>query len=189
MHLRTLSTAISQLAIRAHNIVTLSHFHICEATNWWIHSQLPVQRPSSVSKYAFNLARSRPLKSISKVVQFPPASASQLSVHYGLQVYLQPWSIMASKFPRLWPPSASPNSLGHNLGVHLQVHLLIASMCISKYAQLPSPHQQNVFSSLGTARSVWEEAECKVRRVNCKRESDPTRAFRPALWETWITDD
>jgi len=38
--------------------VTLSHSHGCELTNWWRESHHPVLRPSTASKYSFNLARS-----------------------------------------------------------------------------------------------------------------------------------
>jgi len=50
-------------------------------------------------------------------------------------------------------------------------------------------HQQNVFYSLGASRSVWEEAECKLRSINFRREWDPRRAFRPAFGVTGISDD
>jgi len=36
---------------------------------------------------------------------------------------------------------------------------------------------------------VSEEAECKVRSVNFRRESDPRRAFWPAFRVTGISDD
>ena len=49
-------------------------------------------------------------------------------------------------------------------------------------------HQQHVFQSLGVSRSVWEEAECKLRSVEFRRESDPRRAFRPAFTVTGIFD-
>jgi len=50
-------------------------------------------------------------------------------------------------------------------------------------------HQQNVFKSLGASKSVWEDVEWKLRSVNCRRVSDPRRAFRPALGGTGISDD
>jgi len=50
-------------------------------------------------------------------------------------------------------------------------------------------HQQNVFQSLGASRSVWEEAECKHRRVNFRRKPDLRKAFRPAIGVTGISDD
>jgi len=42
---------------------------------------------------------------------------------------------------------------------------------------------------MGASRSVWEEVECQHRHINVRRVSDPTRAFRPALGLTGITDD
>jgi len=50
-------------------------------------------------------------------------------------------------------------------------------------------HQQNVFQLLGASRSVCEEAECKLRRVNFRREPDPSRGFLPAIGVTGISDD
>ena len=36
---------------------------------------------------------------------------------------------------------------------------------------------------------MWEEAECKLGSVNCRGESDPRRAFRPAFGVTAILDE
>ena len=49
--------------------------------------------------------------------------------------------------------------------------------------------QHNLFQSLASCRSVWEEAKCELRSVNVRRESDPRRAFRPAFGVTRISDD
>jgi len=72
--------------------------------NW-----VPARRPSTASKYSFNLARSR------------PPSVSPNSLDYGLQVH----TIMASK-------CISPNSLDHGLQVYLQTRSITTSKCISK---------------------------------------------------------
>ena len=93
--------------------VTLSHSHSCEWTHWWIESQHPVRRPSTVSMYSSKLAWSRPL------------SVSPNSLDYGLQVHLQTRSITACNFARSWPPSA-----------YLQTRSIKASRGISKLARL-----------------------------------------------------
>jgi hypothetical protein len=39
------------------------------------------------------------------------------------------------------------------------------------------------------SRSVWEDVQCKLRRVNFRRVLNPRRVFRQASRVTWICDD
>ena len=64
---------------------------------------------------------------------------------------------------------------------------VLAATDVGKF--LPKLHQQNVFQSLEDSRSVWQDAECKLRSVNFRRVSDPRRAFRPAFRVTGISDN
>jgi hypothetical protein len=50
-------------------------------------------------------------------------------------------------------------------------------------------HQQYVFQSLEDSSSVWGNVECKLRRVNIRRVSNPRRVFWLAFRVTGISDD
>jgi len=50
-------------------------------------------------------------------------------------------------------------------------------------------HQQNVFYLLSASRSVREDEKCKLRCVNFRTVSEPTRAFRLAFEATEFSDD
>jgi len=95
--------------------VTLSHSHSGKLTNWWIESQIPVRRPSTISKYSSKVAWSRPLR------------VSPISLDDGLQSRSILASKCISKPAQLRPPSESPNSLDYRL----QVRTIMASECIS----------------------------------------------------------
>jgi len=117
--------------------VTLSHSHSCELTNWWIESQHPARRPSTASKYSFNLAPSRPPSPSTNSLEYrrhvrtiiASKCITPNSLYRAIQGYPQTSSITASR-------SASPNSLDHNLGVHRSVHSIMVSKWFSKYARL-----------------------------------------------------
>jgi len=97
-------------------------------------------------------------------------------------VYCQVCSWYAAEYTPSMLPSAPPSMFSSRLAGMLSRTLPIA-------LDGTLPHQQNRFQSLGASRSMWEEAECKLRRVNFRRESDPRRAIRPAFGVTGISDD
>ena len=132
--------------------VTLSYYHGCELTSWWIESRHLAGRSSTTTKYLSMLTRLRPpsvspnsldyglqVHSSNRARSRRP-SASPNSLHYGLQVYLLICPITACKFARSWPPIAYPNSLDYGLQVaYLQSRSITASLCISKDAPLIAP--------------------------------------------------
>jgi len=133
--------------------VTLSHSHGCKLTNWWIESQHRAGRPSTASKYSSNLTWSS--KYISKLARLLPPSASPNLLNHSHQVYLQTWSITASKFPRSRPPSASLTSLDPGLQAHVCVHSIAASKCISQLARSRPPSTLLVSDSRCTEIQGW----------------------------------
>jgi len=157
--------------------VTLSYSHVCDSTNWWIESQHPARRPSTGSKYSFNLARSRPPKWNSILARLRPPCSHDL----GLQVYLQTHSIMISecisKFYRSQPPSVSPNTLDYRHQVHLQTGRITDSKYISKLARSRSQsaslssfdHGFQVYlqiRSITTSRCISKHAGSWLRSVS-----------------------
>jgi len=78
-------------------IITLSHSHLCESTNWLIQSQHLARHTSTASNYSSNLAQS-----------WPP-SVSVTSLNHSLQGYLLIHRTADCKFPWLRPASESPN--------------------------------------------------------------------------------
>jgi len=90
------SSSFSPLELNSE--VTLSHSHGCELTTWWVVAQHPAHHALTVSKYLSKLARSQ------------PPSLSPNLLDYSPHVHRQTHLVAASKFPRLWPPSAHPKT-------------------------------------------------------------------------------
>ena len=95
-------------------------------------SKLAQLRPPSSHDYGLQVH-------ISKVARSWPPSASRKLLDYGVQVYLQTRSNMASRFARSWPPSALTQSLDHGLQGYLQNRSITALKCISIVARLLPP--------------------------------------------------
>ena len=102
--------------------------------------------PLTASKYSSKLTQSRPpsvsLISLDYGLPVRTIMASQCispnSLNHGLQVYLQPCLITASKciykLARSQSWSASRSSLNHGLLVYLQIRSISTSKCISNLA-------------------------------------------------------
>ena len=125
-------------------IVTLSHSHGCESTNWWIESGPPGILSIDCLEVLVTSRTITASNCISKLAHSQPQCVSPNSLDHGVEVHLQSRSITASKciFDLEWSPP--PSSYDHSLQVHLLTHSITASKCISTIAQLRPPRSPHL---------------------------------------------
>ena len=139
-------------------------------------------------KFCSNLARSWPLKCITKPAQSRPPSVYRNSLNYGFQV----WTIIASKciskIAPSQPRSAFQISLDHGLQVYRQTSSSTASKfarswppnCISKLAQ---SQPRNVFHH-GIQVHLWVHSIVIFRRTSNYSPEPP--AASPDIPCRWV---
>jgi len=144
----TLSPAYTEYSIHP-------RFFVFPPFSWWrvdpwMWLQLPTclpTRSTAISRLSMRAPRS------SCLVTFPRLWVNEMLKRVSapgapsidcLTVLVQTHLVMASRFARSWPPSASTHWPDHNLGVHLYAHSITASKWISKLSWLrprsPSPN-------------------------------------------------
>jgi len=144
----TLSTAYTEYSIHP-------RFFVFPPFSWWrvdpwMWLQLPTCLPTRSTAIS-RLSMRAPWSSC--LVTFPRLWVNEMMKRVSapgapsidcLTVLVQTHLVMASRFARSWPPSASTHWLDHNLGVHLYAHSITASKWISKLSWLrprsPSPN-------------------------------------------------
>jgi len=83
----------------------------------------------------------------------------------------------------------------HKDGTVEQVNYYHLNLCvchcilIDTTPQVDWLHPQNVFLSLRTSRCIWEDAECKLKRFDFRRELHCRRAFQLGFGVTEISED
>jgi len=112
--------------------------------------------------------------------RLPASFPSLSSLNLGLQLHLQPRSIMASnwksKLAQLWPRSTSPNSLYHGLQVRLWVHSISASKCITEFTQSRHPSASSNSLDHGLGVYLWVHSVLASKCISEFTRSRPPSA-------------
>jgi len=152
-------------------------------------------RPPSVSPnslhYALQVGTIMASNRITKLTRWCPRCAFLCSLDYGLQVYLQTCSIVASMFAQSLAPSASPNLLDPGLQVHLrntrkstlgpnQSKPLMSSRLIKKKM---NPASLRMNDRINTQRPRGNCSVLGSRLIVLTKEYRPKRSV---CWCTWL---